>query len=326
MGWRTKTAKLKLEYKTREADRLAHYQVKKHETYLIRPLWLQQEEEDEDVVEKEPSELRGLRCHRCSVSAGEDDNILNRLVGFLGNAAHSRQCCAKALTEKTFDCEFNTMEGLISFGRKHVLVSGFTLWRFHRELAARGIWTLPNRTEAELAEQAAQQQQRREKRISRKRSRGAASAATILHAPVVLVNYEKELKTLCEKRASEFEHPTRAALATLRRSAVGGDAIEENTYTGRKALLTQRLPAPPYDEDAAVLRELVFITHFKATGVERFMYAGYEEYEKRRLVIKSNWDRDNAEMAAEGFIYSDTAPYFRNEIAPQPFGGEEEGE
>ena len=314
MGWRTKAAKLKAEYKTREAGRLAHYQFKKHETYLIRPLWLQKEEEDEEVGEKEPSELRGLRCHRCSVSAGENDNILNRLVGFLGNAAHSRQCCDNALTEKTFDCEFDTMEGLIIFGRTHVLVSGFTLWRFHRELAARGIWTLPMRTEAELAEQAAQKQQRREERISRKRSRGAASAATVLHAPVVAVNYEKELKTLCKKRAREFEHPTRAALATLRRSAVGGDAIEENTYAGRTALLTQRLSALPYDKDAAVLYELVYITHFQAPGVQRFMYAGYEGYEKRKLVIESNWDRDNAEMAAEGFVYSDNEPVLRSEI------------
>jgi hypothetical protein len=314
MGWRTKAAKLKAEYKTREAGRLAQYQVKKHETYLIRPLWLQKEEEDEEVGEKEPSELRGLRCHRCSVSAGENDNILNRLVGFLGNAAHSRQCCDNALTEKTFDCEFDTMEGLIIFGRTHVLVSGFTLWRFHRELAARGIWTLPMRTEAELAEQAAQKQQRREERISRKRSRGAASAATVLHAPVVAVNYEKELKTLCKKRAREFEHPTRAALATLRRSAVGGDAIEENAYTGRIALLTQLLPALPYDEDAAVLHELVYSTHFQATVVERFMYADYEDHEKRKLVIESNWDRDDAEMAAEGFVYSDNEPVLRSEI------------
>jgi hypothetical protein len=248
------------------------------------------------------------------VSAGEYDNILNRLVGFLGNAAHSRQCCENALTEKTFDCEFDTMEGLISFGRTHVLVSGFTLWRFHRELAARGIWTFPMRTEAQLAEQAAQQQQRREERISRKRSRGAASAATIVHAPVVAVNYEKELKTLCQKRAEKFEHPTRAALATLRRSAVGGDAIEENTYAGRTALLTQRLSALPYDEDAAVLHELVYITHFQAPGVQRLMYGGGEEHEKPKLVIESNWDRDNAEMAAEGFVYSDNKPEIRSEI------------
>ncbi len=48
--------------------------------------------------------------------------------------------------------------------------------------------------------------------------------------------------------------------------------------------------------------------------MRRFMYAGYEGYEKRKLVIESNWDRDNAEMAAEGFVYSDNEPVLRSEL------------
>ncbi len=61
-----------------------------------------------------------------------------------------------------------------------------------------------------------------------------------------------------------------------------------------------------------MLNELVYITHYQAPGVQRFMYAGYEGYEKRKLVIESNWDRDNAQMAAEGFVYSDNEPVLRS--------------
>ena len=316
MGWRARTSKGKAERKRVHADRHARYQAKKHGIYLTRPLWLQQEEDDEDVDDdREPQALRGLRCHLCSVSAGEDDNILNRLVGFLGNAAHSRQCCDEAETELTFPCEFNTMGALIKFGRTHVLVTGFTLWRFHKELAAHGVWNLSKRTDAELAERAAEQLRRREGRLSRKRSRGAACDATILDGPAMAVNYGEELKTLCETRAERFEHPTRAAMASLRRSAVGGDAIEETAFNGRSALLTHQLSALPYDEDIALLQELVYITHCQAASMERFMYAaGGEEHAKRNLVIESNWDRDDAEMAAEGFVYSDNEPVHRSRI------------
>ena len=293
MGWRARVAKGKDERKRVHAQ----YQAKKHGTYLIRPLWLQKEEDDEEDGDRETQELRGLRCHLCSVSAGEADNILNRLVGFIGNATHSRQCCAKAKTELAFACEFNTIEGLIKFGRTHVLVTGFTLWRFHRELAAHGIWNISKRTYAE--------------RLSRKRSRGAAGDATILDGPVIAANYEEEMKTLCKTRAEEFEHPTRAAMAALRRSAVGGHAIEEAAFNGRAALLPQQLP---YDVDVAMLQELVYITHCQTANMERFMYGGYEGHVQRELAVESDWERNDAEMAAEGFFYSDNAAPLQHSV------------
>ena len=44
MGWRARVAKGKDERKRVHAQ----YQAKKHGTYLIRPLWLQKEEDDEE--------------------------------------------------------------------------------------------------------------------------------------------------------------------------------------------------------------------------------------------------------------------------------------
>ena len=290
------------ERKRREADRHARYQAKKHGIYLSRPLWLQQEEEDEDEDgEREPNELRGLRCHICSVAADECNNTLNRLIGFLGNAAHSRQCCRKAKIEVTFPCDFGTMEGLIKFGRTHVLVTGFTLWRFHRDLAARGIWDLPKRTEAELAQLAAEKEERLEEQRSRKRSKGA-NCATIEAHPAIAFNYKEELNAVCLRRAEEFARHTRMVMATLRRSAVGGDGIEESTFNDHAP---QRLSAlvVPFGEDTELPQELVYIAHCQAE-MERFMYAGHPD--RRELVVVSDWERNDAEMTAEGFSYSDT--------------------
>jgi hypothetical protein len=290
------------ERKKREADRHARYQAKKHGIYLTRPLWLQQEEEDEDEDgEIEPKELRGLRCHICSVAADEYNNTLNRLVGFLGNAAHSRQCCRTAKTEVTFIIEFDSMDSLILFGRTHVLVTGFTLWRFHRELAARGIWTLPKRTEAELAQLAAEKEERLEERRSRKRSKGAGCARTEAD-PIIAYDYKYEFNVVCKKRAEEFARHTRMVMATLRRSAGDGDGIEENTFNEHAP---QRLSALvlPFDENTALAEEIVYISHCQA-GMERFMYNDHPV--RRELVVGSDWERNDAEMTAEGFSYSDT--------------------
>ena len=116
---------------------------------------------------------------------------------------------------------------------------------------------------------------------------------------------------MCEKRAEQFEFPGRAAMATLRRIAVGGDASEELAFNG---LLTQQLSALPCDQDVAVLQELVFITHSQSARMERFMYGVYEEHvhAQRALTVESDWERNDAEMAAEGFFFSDNAAPLRH--------------